>query len=711
MKQLIQQLKSGQMEVIDVPSPSISNGQILVKNSFSVISSGTEGKTVADARKGYISKARSRQKEVAHVIELVKNQGLKSAYEIVMNKLEAPSTLGYSCAGEVIEVGPGINDIKPGDIVACGGQGAFHAEIVSVYRSLCVKVPGNIDLKQAAFTTIASIAMQGIRQAEVQMGGNCVVIGLGLIGQITMQLLNAAGIKSIGIDIDETKVLKALECGASAAWIRSHEMLEQMVFNLTAGLGTDAVIITAASSSNDPVELAGQLCRKKGKVVIVGAVPTNFSRESYYKKELDLRMSCSYGPGRYDPIYEEKGIDYPEGYVRWTENRNMQAYVNLLEAGKLNIEKLISHTYELKDARHAYDMILARKEPHLGIVIRYEKYVKADNTLEFKEERAAPGKNIAGLIGAGNFTRNVLLPGLKGLTTLSGIATAHGNTAYYSGKKYSFDFCTTDYHRIIEDPQIDTVYITTRHNLHASLVIDALKSGKNVFVEKPLTITYEELEGIKSTWLSNRGHILMTGYNRRFAPYIVSTLKQLPGDQPKAINIRVNAGSMPAEHWVNDPETGGGRLIGEGCHFIDLAIFLAGRPVISVSASELRTGNGLLDSFSATLNFRNGSIASISYFSNGNKQVSKELIEVFCNGTVTRIDDFKKLEYYGKRTIKSKMNQDKGHRNELKAFTDAVAKGLASPIPFEELYHSSLVTFKVIESIKTGKTIYIEHIF
>ena len=712
MEQIIQQLKSGEMEILEVPCPALNKGQVLVRNHYSLISSGTEGKTVTDARKGYIAKARSRQKEVKMVLEMVKSQGLKATYDMVMNKLEAPSPLGYSSAGEVIAVAEDIHDLRSGDMVACGGKGAYHADIVAVNRNLCVKLPGGLDLKLAAFTTVGSIALQGIRQADVQTGGNCVVIGLGLVGQLTIQLLNASGVKSIGIDINEQQVKTALDCEASHAWSRSQEGLEQMVLGATNGYGSDAVIITAGTSSLDPVELAGVLCRKKGKVVIVGAVPTGFTRANYYKKELDLRMSSSYGPGRYDPDYEEKGRDYPVGYVRWTENRNMQAFIDLLAAGRLKIENLISHIYDLEDAPEAYELILGRKEPSLGILIRYNRDAEIKNYIGLNTNPPEPEFPSIGFIGAGNFAQNILLPRLKGLVNFIGIATAHGTTSLHTGKKYGFNYCTSDSGKIIADNEINTVFVATRHNLHATSVIEALIAGKNVFVEKPLAITFNELESIYSTYLNLvKKPLLMVGYNRRFAPHTTRIMNLLQPEQPKGISIRVNAGSIPADHWVNDPETGGGRIIGEGCHFIDLAVFLAGSPVVSVSASEVKSKQNLIESFIAALRFRNGSAASISYLANGNKDVSKEVIEVFCDGTVSVIDDFKKLEFSGKKSFHSKSSQDKGHTNELKAFTGAISNGLPSPIPFEQLYHSSLVTFKIIESIQTGRTIEIDHTF
>lgn len=712
MQQLTQQLKSGYMELTEVPIPALNAGQILVRNHYSLISAGTEGKTVSDARKGYLAKARSRQKEVRMVINMIKQQGLRSTYNIVMNKLEAPSALGYSTAGEVIAVADDVHDIQVGDRVACGGQGAHHADVVAVYRNLCVKLPDEVSYQHAAFTTVAAIAMQGIRQADLQAGGNCVVIGLGLIGQLTIQLLRASGIRPIGIDIAAGPVAAVNKLDGAVAYTREQAGLEGIISGATDGHGTDAVIITAGTSSLDPVELAGTLCRPKGKVVIVGAVPTGFSRANYYKKELELRMSSSYGPGRYDPSYEEKGIDYPIGHVRWTENRNMQTYVSLLAAGSLDIDTLVSHVFPLANAAQAYDLIMNRTEPFTGILLEYEEEVRAITRIDLSTQANDPTRPRVGFIGAGNFAQNMLLPRLKDKVQLLGVATARGNSATYVGNKYGFSYCTTDASEILEDESINTIFITTRHHMHAGQVIGALQANKHVFVEKPLAMTEEELEEVATIFRGlEKPPALMVGYNRRFAPFMQEITKLFPADRPKGIQIRVNAGQVPANHWIHDPQIGGGRIIGEGCHFIDLAIFLAASPVSSVSAYSLQTSESLGDSVIINLAFANGSTASIAYFSNGHKAIAKERVEVFCDGVVAQVDDFTHLHIQGKKAVRRKSAQDKGHRHELEAFVTAIEHGKPSPISFEELYHSSLVTFKALESIQRGQTIPIEHRF
>lgn len=707
MHQLTQQLKSGHMEILEVPFPTLGKGQVLVRNHYSVISAGTEGKTVSDARKGYIAKAQSRQKEVKQVIELIKTNGLLETYKLVMNKLEAPAALGYSCAGEVIAIGEGVTNFKVGDFVACGGQGAYHADVVAVYSNLCVKVPDDTNLKHASLTTIAAIAIQGIRQADLRFGESCVIIGLGLIGQLTIQILNAAGIKTIGVDIDDNQVEIAKRSNPFVALNRNQKGIEKVILDSTNGLGADAVIITAGTSSLDPVNFAGEITRRKGKVVIVGAVPTGFDRPNYYKKELELLMSSSYGPGRYDINYEEKGIDYPAGYVRWTENRNMQSYIDLLSAGKLDVDKLISHVFALDNAPEAYNMILDKSENFSGILIEYdsEKPVKQSVKIENPTQKST-SLGVA-FIGAGNFAQNMLLPKLKGMCSFTGINTAHGNTARYVADKYKFGYCTNNADEIFSDINTSTVFVTTRHNLHAEFVLKALAAGKNVFVEKPLAMNIDELKQIQAVYETlpeSTRPILFVGYNRRFSPFIQQIKRMFMDNQPKAMNFRINAGALPKDHWVNDPDIGGGRIVGEACHFIDLAQYVAGSSIKSLSASGIKDSNNLFDTVTITLEFENGSIANISYFSNGSKSLSKEYIEIFCGGTSAIIDDFKTMRVFSKDEKKYKLkSQDKGHAAELSAFINVVKNGQNSPIKFNELYQSSVASFMVLQSIKENR--------
>jgi polar amino acid transport system substrate-binding protein len=705
MKQLTQLLKNGKMEILEVPAPVVEDGRILVKTHFSVISAGTEGKTVSDARANYLAKARSRKKELLAVIEMAKNQGLLETYKIVMNKLETPATLGYSASGQVIAVGKDIFDIKPSDWVACAGLEACHAEIISVPYNLCVKVSNPENIKSAAFVALGAIAMQGIRRADVKLGENVLVIGLGTIGLITIQLLNISGCRSFGIDIDEWAVQKAIENGAHAAYCRNKAGLESLLLEQTQGIGFDSVIITAGTSSLDPINIAGRLCRKKGKVVVVGAIPTGYDREHYYRKEIDLLMSTSYGPGRYDKNYEEKGLDYPIAYVRWTEKRNMQAFIELIENNKINLSKIITHTFKLDNAVEAYNMILNKSEKFSGIILSYNEEVNFKNCIQIKPFTPIPSKGNIGFIGAGSFAQNMLLPYVSKITNLVTVATSHGNTSYYVAKKFGFSKATTDVQEILNDSNIDTVFITTRHNTHGQYVISSLQAGKHVFVEKPLCITNEELEKIKENY-QNSKQILLVGFNRRFSPFSQMIYKNLSPSEKKAINIRINAGYIPPEHWTQDLQVGGGRIIGEVCHFVDLAMFFAQSKIKEVFAQTLDDSNQLMDTLSIILKFDNGSIANISYFSNGSKKVPKELIEVFSSENTWIIDDFKKMFFASRSVKKYKLyKQDKGHKNEIEAFMYSVKNGTSSPISFEDIYISTKTTFAVLESIKQRKII------
>ena len=689
------------MQLLEVPFPALRPGCILVRNHFSVISAGTEGKTVSDARKGYIGKARSRKDEVKKVVQAARTHGVMKTYKMVMNKLESPSPLGYSCAGEVLAVASDVREFKVGDHVACAGGTAVHAEVVSVPTNLAVKVADDVNLEHAAFTTIASIALQGIRQADLRLGENAVVIGLGLIGQLTLQLLKAGGITPIGIDIDERQVALARETDNPLSFLRKDPHLEEQILRATGGHGTDAVIITAGTSSTDPVELAGNLSRKKGKVIIVGAVPTGFSRKHYFKKELDLRMSSSYGPGRYDNNYEEKGLDYPIGYVRWTENRNMQAFAALLAEGKIEMQPLLTHQYAFEQAPEAYQLILDKSEPFVGITLRYDLSKTLSASVQIEDKKAAPGTPSIGFVGAGSFAQNFLLPAVGKDYPLLNVATARANNARKIADKYGFAACTGEASEVIGQTDINTIFIATRHDSHARYVLEAIKAGKHVFVEKPLCMTEEELEAIAEA-AAQGSSLVMVGFNRRFAPQILEAVSSLQQhDLPRAIQYRINAGAVAPDHWIHDPEVGGGRIIGEACHFIDLATFLAGSKVASVSATSLPDPQHKHDSVAINLAFENGGTANISYFSNGSKAMSKEYLEVFCGGQVTVIDDFKSAAHYGATAKRTKLGgQDKGHQAEVQAFLRAIKQGGAAPISFADCYHSTLVTFKVLASLR-----------
>ncbi|TNE55622.1 MAG: oxidoreductase [Bacteroidetes bacterium] len=708
MKQLTQQLKSGKMEILEVPFPVLRPNEILVRNHYSLISSGTESKTVSDARKGYVAKARNRKKEVQQVIDMIKNQGFSNTYQFVMNKLDAPSSLGYSCAGEVIAAGDQVHEFKVGDLVACGGNSANHADVVSVPVNLAVRCP-DISMKEAAFTTLGAIALQGIRQAELNLGERCLIIGMGLVGQLSAKVLQASAIQCACIDISEEAIKHSKAAGIQNVFNRHQDGLEEILMEQTGQIGFDSILITAGSSSLDPVELAGQLARVKAKVVIVGAVPTGFDRKNYYQKELDLRMSKSYGPGRGDRNYEEKGQDYPVGFVRWTENRNMQAFVELIRQKKIELQSLISHCFPLEDATQAYDLILSKNGNANAILIEYEKDKELVKQVELSSN-PAPEKGNVGLIGAGKFAQGTLLPAMKGLFSFKTLVNSKGNVSRYVGEKYAFKHISNQEEDLFNDPGIDTVFICTRHDSHARLVIEAIKSGKHIFVEKPLAIRETELEEIRLAYREavEQGYSkqVIVGFNRRFAPAIQELKKQLTDAQRKSILIRVNAGKLAPDHWVNDPEVGGGRIIGECCHFVDLAMHIAGSRIKSVHAHALDSDEYTENTVQINLHFENGSMASIAYFSNGSKLLSKEFIEVFSAGNSYQIDDFKTLHRYGKSHKKTKYRtQDKGHLNEMKRFSEALKKGEKEVIPFQESLHVTQVCFDILRSIRESRQI------
>lgn len=704
MEQLVQSLKDGKMNLAEVPFPALNEGCVLVRNHFSLISAGTEGKTVKDARAGYIGKARARKEEVKKVIHTARTTGVMNTYKLVMNKLEAPSPLGYCCTGEVIEVSPEIRDLKIGDIVACGGATANHAEVISVPRNLCVKVPEQCHPEAAGMTTMGAIALQGIRQADLRVGENCIVIGLGLLGQLTLQLLEASGVKAIGVDIDSYQVTQTQKNGLNAL-DRNNETIKTELEQFTDGFGADAVIITAGTDSTDPVDFAGEIARQKGKVVIVGAVPTGFKRTHYFKKELDLKMSCSYGPGRYDTDYEEHGIDYPIGYVRWTENRNMQAFLELAAAGKIHPEKLITHRFAFENCVDAYDLITEKKEKFLGIILKYNLEKFPSNTVASGHKSPvaqSPQAPVIGIIGAGSFARNIMLPAVKAVAGIYAVATSKPQDARYAADKFGIEKMYSSPAELFSDSKINTILIATRHDSHFNYVMDSLETKKNVFVEKPLCLSEEELNLISEKYESGSGK-LMVGFNRRFSPLIQTLADKTKGNTsiPVAINYRINSGEVPPSHWVHDIHKGGGRVVGEVCHFIDLTTYLTRSKVSSVSAVTMEEVHSKTDTVAINLLFENGSIANISYFSNGNPSVNKESIEVFFGGNIAQLDDFSNLKITGASSYTKKVSgQNKGHKEQFREFIQSIEMGTDCPIPFGEIYHSMLTTFRVIESIK-----------
>ena len=709
----------GKMQVLEVPAPALSKGHLLVRNHYSLISAGTEGSTVQAARKSLIGKAKERPQQVKQVIDTLKAQGPVQTYRAVMKKLDAYSPLGYSSAGEVIDVASDVLGFVPGDLVACGGLSAAHAEIVSVPVNLSVRLNPETDLKQAAYNTPGAIAMQGVRQADLRLGETCAVIGLGLLGQLTSVLLRASGLRVVGVDIDPAMVEIAGKNCADLALSRDSDGIEDAIIHFTRGLGCDAVIIAAAADTLDPINFAGAIARKRGTIVVVGAVPTGFDRDPhFYKKELQVRMSCSYGPGRYDPQYEEKGIDYPAAYVRWTEKRNMEAFQELIASGKLDVGYLTTHTFRLDSAPDAYEMMMTGSQPYVGIVIQYDASrdfrramvpLKSGTT---KKDPASPG---IGFVGAGSYAQSQLLPSIPndGTVTLKGVMTATGTSSRSVGERFGFEFCTSNPSDILENTEINTVFIATRHDSHADYVIKAINAGKNIFVEKPLCLKKEELAAIRTAYSrmaeNGRAGLLMVGYNRRFS--LLSTfLKKYFGGGPLAMIYRVNAGAIPKESWIQDNDSGGGRIIGEVCHFIDLLTYFAGSAPVSVYASAMRTTENLNDTITLNLNYENGSIGSVCYFANGDKSLPKERFEIYGGGRAAVMEDFRSVTVYsqGRQKDKKLLVQDKGQKTEMQLFLEAVKRGDSSPIPFEELYMTSHITFMVLESLRTGNAVRVQ---
>ena len=709
MQLLTQKLKNGAMQVLDAPLPQLNPGNILIKNHYSLVSAGTEGSTVKAARSSLIEKARSRPQQVKQVMDTLKTQGITQTYRAVMKKLDAFSPLGYSCCGEVLEVAPDVRGFSAGDLVACGGLSASHAEVVSVPINLCVKLHPDTDMRQAAFNTLGAIAMQGVRQADLRLGENCLVIGLGLLGQLTALLLKASGIRTIGVDIDAAMVALAVQHAVDLGLQRNAPDIHSAIHAFTNGLGCDAVIITAATQSLDPINFAGASCRKKGTVVVVGDVPTGFTREPhFYKKELQVRMSCSYGPGRYDPEYEEKGCDYPPAYVRWTENRNMQAFQELIHSRRIDVSYLATHTFDLANAQEAYDLVMDRSEPFIGILLQYDttkQHVRQRVVTRPQSQTAVVG---VAFIGAGSYAQSHLLPNITvgSDVKLKGILTATSAGSRSTAERFGFEFCAGNEDDLLHDPSINTIFIATRHDSHGGYVLRALQAGKHVFVEKPLCRTPQELEEIYNCYAdlaktANPPHLLV-GYNRRFSPLAVA-MKEKMGQGPVAVNCLVNAGFIPADSWIQDMDLGGGRIIGEACHFVDLCNFLSNSLPVSVYAVSLPTPEQLHDTVCITLSYENGSIATINYFSNGDKSLPKERIQVFAGGSAAVLDDFRLLSVYagGKKTDKKLASQNKGQKTAVRSFIDAVQNGGTAPIPFDDLYSTSLTTFAILESLRT----------
>jgi len=729
MKQVLQDARTGAVAVEEVPAPQLLPGCVLVRVAASLVSAGTERASSEFAKKNLLRKAQSRPDLVREVLNKVQRDGLFSAIQAVRNRLDQPQNPGYSSAGTVIAAGDGVTDIQAGDRVSCAGAGfALHAEIACVPRLLVARIPARepstnpVSFDEACFATLGAVALHGIRIAEAKLGDLVAVVGLGLLGQLTVQLLKAAGCRVLGMDINESRAGLARRMGADIT-TNSSSTFRDVCLASSHGAGVDTVLITAETSSSDPVNLAGSVARDRAIVVAVGTVGMDIDRKIYYEKELDFRVSRSYGPGRYDAAYEQKGRDYPIGYVRWTETRNMEAFVQLLAERKIDVGSLTTHRFPIERAPGAYDLITGRtQEPFLGVVLQYAGDGDESSTISASREKSAvteKPKDIqrlaVGVLGAGGFASSTLIPALKSGkdTSLISVCAATGSRAQHAARKFEFRECTTDEAKILHHPEVNTVVIATRHNLHARQVVASLDTGKNVFCEKPLCLSEAELRTICRAYSdvsSSQRLVLTVGFNRRFAPMVRRMKAFLQSiHEPLALHYRVNAGYLAPDHWLNDREQGGGRILGEMCHFVDLLMFLAASPIVEVVARIIsNSARYSADNVIASLRFANGSEGTISYLANGDRSFSKERIEVFGGGSAAVLDDFRRLElvHGGRRqTMHSRWHQDKGHRTEWKNFAECVVAGSELPIPFDEIVASTLATIRIDESAAMGQPI------
>ncbi len=713
MKQLLQNMRTGQTTVEEAPIPAVQPGTALVRVAASLVSAGTERMLVEFAEKSLLGKARARPDLVRQVLERAKREGVLPTVRAALNRLDQPMPLGYSSAGVIVALGEGMSGFQIGQRVACAGLNyAVHAEYNLVPRNLLTPVPDGVDFESAAFTTLGAIALHGFRLAEPQIGESVAVIGMGLLGLLTAQIASAAGCRVLGIDVDPAKVRLASSLNLSVVARREAESAAQA---FTAGCGFDAVILCAATPSNDPVELAGAIARDRARVVAIGAVGQTLSRKVYYEKELFFVNSRSYGPGRYDPSYEERGVDYPIGYVRWTEGRNMEAVLRLMAEGKLNVRPLITHRFPIEQAAAAYKVITGkRQEPFLGVILTYPEAPDASPPaarvmLRAPSPSATPSTERPGLglIGAGAFASGVLLPAIRRVGGIEpiGVASLTGLHAQHAAKRFGFRYATSSAEEILLDPAIQVVAILTRHHDHAELAIAALRAGKHVFVEKPLAITSEQLEALAEQLKQPGNGLLMVGFNRRFAP-LARSLQAFFAErqEPLFAHYRVNAGYLPPTHWTQDERIGGGRILGEACHFVDFLTFLVGAPPISVATHALPDGGKYRqDNVSMAFAFPDGSLGVVDYLANGDKSFPKERVEVFCGGAVAVLDDFRTLHFVRDgRTRREGVAQDKGWVNEWKAFLQAIRQGGPAPIPYEHLLGVTRATLAAVESLRRG---------
>jgi predicted dehydrogenase/threonine dehydrogenase-like Zn-dependent dehydrogenase len=712
MKQVLQSLKNGQIEVTDVPCPQVRAGHLLIQSRATLISAGTERTMVEFGKSSLLAKARSHPDKVKQVLAKIKVDGLLPTLEMVFARLDEPFPLGYCNAGVVVEVGSGVEGFEVGDRVVSNGP---HAEMVCVPQSLCAKVPDDVADEEAAFAVLGAIGLQGIRLVAPTIGEAVVVTGLGLIGLLTAQMLLANGCRVLGIDPDPKRSELAREMGLETINLSAGADPVVTAIAFSRGRGVDGVVITAAATTNRIMKESAQMCRKRGRIVLVGVVGLELSRAEFYEKELTFQVSCSYGPGRYDQQYEECGQDYPIGFVRWTEQRNFEAVLELLAAHRLDVSSLISDRIDHTRAADAYK-ILTENRKALGIILTYPQSGPPSQTVvalpASKPSAAAPDGATVGVIGAGEFARMLGLPVLARTgARLSCIADLDGAVGAHVGRKFGFERTTTSYHSLLDDPKINAVFIFTRHDQHASMVVEALKARKHVFVEKPLCLNADQLDLVRRTYERSAGLQLVVGFNRRFSPHAVKMKSLLASrTQPICMSMMVNAGVIPKEHWVHDPDIGGGRIIGEGCHWVDLMSFLAGGPVTRVVSTRVGDSPGLTvrdDKATITLSFADGSVGTIHYFANGHKAYPKETMELFCDGKVLRLDNFRILRgqgWLGFRQMKLR-RVDKGHRDEFTQFIDAVALGDRILMPFGQVENVMLAAMAAVNSARLNEPV------
>ncbi|NLX94900.1 MAG: Gfo/Idh/MocA family oxidoreductase [Rhodopirellula sp.] len=713
MRQILQHLRTGRMELAELPCPAVGRGSLLIQTSRSLISAGTERMLVEFSKGNLLQKARAQPDKVKQVLEKIQSEGLAPTLEAVFKKLDEPLPLGYSNVGEVIEVGPGTRSVAVGDRVVSNGP---HAEFVCVPENLSAKIPAEVSDEAAAFTVLGAIALQGIRLVQPTLGERVAVFGAGLIGLLTVQLLRASGCDVLAVDVNPSRLGLAEAFGARVCDATAGDPIVA-AGAWTGGAGIDAAIITASAKTDEIVHQAAEMCRKRGRIVLVGVVGLNLRRADFYEKELTFQVSCSYGPGRYDEEYEQKGHDYPIGFVRWTERRNFEAVLAAMAAGRLDVAPLITDRIPLADATEAYQKIL-NDPAALGVLLEYPPTADRARTVatgrgggngKAAASRGA-GRAVVAMIGAGNFAKMTMGPALAKTAARRKYVVELGQAAAarHVAQKYGFESATTDADAMWSDPELDAVFIATGHASHAALVCRGLEAGKHVFVEKPLAMNVEEVGRVIEAARAHPGLQVMVGFNRRFSPHVKKAKELLAGrSEPLAMQFTCNAGIVPPEVWVHDPEAGGGRIVGEACHFLDLLSFLAGSPIVSVAAAQMGEGVAVRDDkMSIALSFADGSVGTVNYFGNGHKAYPKESLEIYSEGRVLRLDNFRRLEGWGFRGFRRmKTRLDKGHQAQFAAFVERVAAGGPPLIPLEQLVGATLASFAAVASAAEGRTI------